>query len=117
MVDRSNPTLGALYSHPNGLFRPLRCLGLCKLSPRLSTFKARHYPLSSLHKHIDILITPFPNSSEIADAGKEWSMTHWRTEDMVAYVFRLYLEWGRLVADQRGTMDFVWEEGMETSKE
>ena len=35
----------------------------------------------------------------------------------MAYVFRLYLEWGRLVADQRGGMDFVWEEGMERVRE
>ena len=29
----------------------------------------------------------------IAEAGREWSLTHWRREDMTAYMFRLYLEW------------------------
>ncbi|WWC98816.1 hypothetical protein V866_005709 [Kwoniella sp. B9012] len=54
---------------------------------------------------------------DIANAGKLWSATHWRKEDMVAYMFRLYLEWGRLVADQRSSMDFVYEERMEMRRE
>ena len=32
---------------------------------------------------------------------------------MTAYVFRLYLEWARLMADRRGSMDFEFEDGME----
>ena len=31
---------------------------------------------------------------------------------MTAYVFRLYLEWARLVADRRSTMDFVLDDGI-----
>ena len=44
---------------------------------------------------------------EIAESGRDWSLTHWRKEDMTAYVFRLYLEWARLVADRRESMNFV----------
>ncbi|ORY21979.1 hypothetical protein BCR39DRAFT_474188 [Naematelia encephala] len=51
--------------------------------------------------------------ADIAAEGREWSLTHWRKEDMVAYVFRLYLEWGRLVADRRGAMGFEYDEDME----
>jgi hypothetical protein len=37
--------------------------------------------------------------------------------DMTAYVFRLYLEWARLVAPKRGEADFVFEEWMERERE
>lgn len=50
---------------------------------------------------------------DIAEAGREWSLTHWRKEDMTAYVFRLYLEWGRIVADKRRSMDYVYGEDFE----
>lgn len=43
---------------------------------------------------------------EIGEAGKEWVKTHWRQEDMIAYTFRLYLEWARLYAEDRSKMDF-----------
>lgn len=56
-------------------------------------------------------------AADIAAAGKEWSATHWRKEDMVAYVFRLYLEWARLVAPSRGKMDFVYRPEMEVGAE
>ena len=56
-------------------------------------------------------------ASDIASAGKEWSATHWRKEDMVAYVFRLYLEWARLVAPSRSKMDFVYRPEMEVGAE
>lgn len=46
-------------------------------------------------------------AKDIAEAGQEWSLTHWRREDMTAYAFRLYLEWGRIVSDRRSSMDFV----------
>ncbi|WWD20528.1 hypothetical protein CI109_105004 [Kwoniella shandongensis] len=54
-----------------------------------------------------------PLAHEIALSGKEWSATHWRKENMIAYVFRPYLEWGRLMADRRGEMDLVYDEKME----
>ncbi|KAL7408836.1 glycosyl transferase family 90-domain-containing protein [Mrakia frigida] len=42
----------------------------------------------------------------IAKNGNEWSSKNWRKEDMTAYMFRLYLEWARLVSPKRGLMDF-----------
>lgn len=32
----------------------------------------------------------------IAEQGRQWARTHWRFEDMAAYMFRLILEWTRL---------------------
>ncbi|GAA5960086.1 hypothetical protein JCM21900_003431 [Sporobolomyces salmonicolor] len=46
---------------------------------------------SSRQGHHDAL------AEEIAMAGKEWAKTHWRWEDMRAYVFRLLLEYGRIM--------------------
>lgn len=46
-------------------------------------------------------------AADIAAMGRQWSLTQWRMVDMSAYVFRLYLEWARLVAPARGKMDFV----------
>lgn len=43
----------------------------------------------------------------IAEAGSRWVQTHLRREDMVAYVFRLALEYARLCADESVSMDFV----------
>ncbi|KAF9484283.1 hypothetical protein BDN70DRAFT_903771 [Pholiota conissans] len=42
----------------------------------------------------------------IARAGKRWKQTIGRTLDMEAYVYRLCLEWARLWADDRESMDF-----------
>ncbi|WWC92054.1 uncharacterized protein L201_007008 [Kwoniella dendrophila CBS 6074] len=54
---------------------------------------------------------------DIANSGRIWSDTHWRKEDMIAYMFRLYLEWGRLVADNRRKMDFQYYQSMEMTRE
>ncbi|ORY32301.1 glycosyl transferase family 90-domain-containing protein [Naematelia encephala] len=40
-------------------------------------------------------------AKEMAVAGKEWSKSFWRWEDMVAYQFRLMLELSRLAAPDR----------------
>ncbi|GAA5896669.1 hypothetical protein JCM6882_005755 [Rhodosporidiobolus microsporus] len=40
-------------------------------------------------------------AEEIAMAGKEWAETHWRTVDMQAYVFRLLLEYARVLDPAR----------------
>ncbi|GMK58662.1 hypothetical protein CspeluHIS016_0601040 [Cutaneotrichosporon spelunceum] len=40
-------------------------------------------------------------AAKIAKAGKEWSHTFWRQEDMMSYQFRLFLELARLEADDR----------------
>ncbi|KAG2004732.1 hypothetical protein CC2G_003257 [Coprinopsis cinerea AmutBmut pab1-1] len=43
----------------------------------------------------------------IAVAGREWSKTFWRKEDLVAYFFRLILEYARLMSKDREAMSFV----------
>ncbi|KZT55623.1 glycosyltransferase family 90 protein [Calocera cornea HHB12733] len=43
---------------------------------------------------------------EIALQGREWSRAFWRKEDMVAYTWRLMLEYGRVVSDDRDNMGF-----------
>ena len=50
---------------------------------------------------------------EIGEAGRQWSLTHSRKEDMTAYVFRLYLEWRRLLAVDRASMDFLHDPALE----
>lgn len=55
-------------------------------------------------------------AKQIAAEGKEWVDTHWRKEDMTAYVFRLYLEWARLLAPNKAEADFVFEESMERNR-
>lgn len=55
-------------------------------------------------------------AKQIATEGKEWVNTHWRKEDMTAYVFRLYLEWARLLAPSKHGADFVYDESMERSR-
>ncbi|TKA53842.1 hypothetical protein B0A53_03632 [Rhodotorula sp. CCFEE 5036] len=40
-------------------------------------------------------------AEEIANAGAEWARSHWRDIDMQAYVFRLTLEWARLMDPAR----------------
>jgi hypothetical protein len=35
---------------------------------------------------------------------------------MTAYVFRLYLEWARLYAEKRSSMDFEYDESMERKR-
>jgi len=37
----------------------------------------------------------------IAESGKAWAQAFWREQDMVAYTFRLLLEYSRLLADER----------------
>lgn len=53
---------------------------------------------------------------QIATEGKTWVDTHWRKVDMTAYVYRLYLEWARLLAADKKGADFVYEESMERAR-
>ncbi|KAJ7067168.1 glycosyl transferase family 90-domain-containing protein [Mycena amicta] len=47
----------------------------------------------------------------IADAGREWSRKFWRKEDLVAYNYRLFLEYGRVMNANREEMSFVmWDD-------
>ncbi|KAJ8518174.1 hypothetical protein ONZ45_g4698 [Pleurotus djamor] len=43
---------------------------------------------------------------KIAVAGREWSRTYWRREDLIAYFLRLLLEYARLMSDDRDQMSF-----------
>ncbi|KAJ1307235.1 hypothetical protein OPQ81_001349 [Rhizoctonia solani] len=52
-------------------------------------------------------------ASKIGLAGKVWSKTFYRKEDMVAYLFRLFLEYSRVMDSNRDNMagrrvNFVW---------
>ncbi|RDB16600.1 Beta-1,2-xylosyltransferase 1 [Hypsizygus marmoreus] len=44
---------------------------------------------------------------KIAIAGRQWSKTFWRREDLVAYFFRLILEYSRLMSLDREAMSYV----------
>ncbi|KAJ7708327.1 glycosyl transferase family 90-domain-containing protein [Mycena rosella] len=43
----------------------------------------------------------------IAGAGREWSRRYWRKEDLVAYMYRLFLEYARVMGADRAGMSFV----------
>ncbi|KAF7377561.1 Beta-1,2-xylosyltransferase 1 [Mycena sanguinolenta] len=43
---------------------------------------------------------------KIAIAGRTWSKTFWRRQDMVAYFFRLLLEYARLMSEDREGMSY-----------
>lgn len=43
-------------------------------------------------------------------AGKTWSKTFYRKEDMVAYLFRLFLEYSRVMNPNRDNMAFHLDE-------
>nr|XP_019015081.1 uncharacterized protein I206_01169 [Kwoniella pini CBS 10737]OCF53862.1 hypothetical protein I206_01169 [Kwoniella pini CBS 10737] len=46
-------------------------------------------------------------AKEIAVEGTKWSKSFWRKEDMIAYQFRLFLEYARLLADDREESSFT----------
>ncbi|KAI1811832.1 hypothetical protein GGS20DRAFT_561067 [Poronia punctata] len=45
----------------------------------------------------------------IAEQGRKWAERAIRKEDMEVYLFRLLLEWGRVMDDNRDDMGFVWK--------
>ncbi|KAL0958787.1 hypothetical protein HGRIS_014108 [Hohenbuehelia grisea] len=49
-------------------------------------------------------------AAKMADAGRKWSKTFWRREDLVAYFYRLILEFTRLMSTEREKMVFRIEE-------
>ncbi|KAJ7171152.1 glycosyl transferase family 90-domain-containing protein [Mycena filopes] len=52
--------------------------------------------------------------ARIAAAGREWSRRFWRKEDLVAYMFRLFLEYARVMSTDRAAMSFVmWDDERE----
>ncbi|KAK1231220.1 hypothetical protein PQX77_005665 [Marasmius sp. AFHP31] len=48
-------------------------------------------------------------AKKIGDDGYEWSRTFWRREDMVAYNFRLLLEYARATSREREGMSYVYD--------
>ncbi|KAI1121069.1 hypothetical protein F5Y10DRAFT_257106 [Nemania abortiva] len=46
------------------------------------------------------------DAREIAEAGRQWARKALRKEDMQVYMFRLLLEWGRIVDDERENLGF-----------
>ncbi|KAG6827890.1 hypothetical protein H0H92_010053 [Tricholoma furcatifolium] len=49
-------------------------------------------------------------AKKIATAGREWSLTFWRKEDLTAYMFRLFLEYARVMNVDRLEMNYYHEE-------
>lgn len=49
-------------------------------------------------------------AEKIARQGKEWSLSFWRRQDMVAYMFRLFLEYARVMSRDREAATFNWED-------
>jgi hypothetical protein len=41
-------------------------------------------------------------ASKIARDGRDWSKKYWRREDMTAYMYRLFLEYARVLGDENG---------------
>ncbi|KAJ6551850.1 glycosyl transferase family 90-domain-containing protein [Mycena capillaripes] len=52
--------------------------------------------------------------ARIAAAGREWSRRYWRKEDLVSYMYRLFLEYARVMSTDRAGMAFeMWEDERE----
>ncbi|KAG2114117.1 hypothetical protein DEU56DRAFT_841997 [Suillus clintonianus] len=45
-------------------------------------------------------------AKKIAGRGREWSKGFWSKEDMVAYLFRLFLEYARAMSEDRDELNF-----------
>ncbi|TFK25291.1 hypothetical protein FA15DRAFT_668662, partial [Coprinopsis marcescibilis] len=56
-------------------------------------------------------------AKKIAEKGREWSLSHWRQADMTAYMFRLFLEYSRIMSTERenGGLDYVYDEDDEVN--
>ncbi|EAU90335.2 CAP1 [Coprinopsis cinerea okayama7 len=65
---------------------------------------------SQHNHHLDL-------AAKMADAGRQWSKRYWRKEDMVAYMFRLFLEYARVMGDEFGRReDYVYREADEVKR-
>ncbi|KAG6918814.1 hypothetical protein DXG01_011566 [Tephrocybe rancida] len=47
---------------------------------------------------------------KIAAAGRDWSLKFWRKEDLTAYMFRLFLEYARVMSTDRLDMNHIHDE-------
>ncbi|KAI5996980.1 glycosyl transferase family 90-domain-containing protein, partial [Pisolithus albus] len=70
-----------------------------------------HYvPIQVTYADLYDVIAFFRNHDEaaakIAGAGKQWSQKFWRKEDMSAYLYRLLLEYARVVSVDRESMSY-----------
>lgn len=48
-------------------------------------------------------------AKKIARQAREWSLGYWRREDMVAYLYRLFLEYARVMDEDRDSLNFELE--------
>jgi hypothetical protein len=48
-------------------------------------------------------------ANKIAGRAREWSLKFWRKEDMVAYLYRLLLEYARVMDENRDSLNFELE--------
>ncbi|KAF9531212.1 hypothetical protein CPB83DRAFT_849569 [Crepidotus variabilis] len=62
---------------------------------------------STLPREERISIEGDKRARRIARAGKRWKQTIGRTLDLEAYVYRLCLEWARMWADDRDSMNYL----------
>ncbi|GAA5885978.1 hypothetical protein JCM6882_004220 [Rhodosporidiobolus microsporus] len=46
-------------------------------------------------------------AEKIGEAGRQWARDFWRYEDMAAYMYRLVLEYARILHHDEGDVDFV----------
>ncbi|KAG9255781.1 glycosyltransferase family 90 protein [Emericellopsis atlantica] len=63
--------------------------------------------LGSSERHDQSKHTGDEIAQKIATNGKEWASRALRPEDMQIYMFRLLLEWGRIVDDERENLGYV----------
>jgi hypothetical protein len=57
-----------------------------------------------------VMIGKMQDAEWIAEQGKRWADKALRREDMQIYLFRLLLEWGRIIDDRRDELGFVLEQ-------
>ncbi|ETS74806.1 hypothetical protein PFICI_13290 [Pestalotiopsis fici W106-1] len=64
-----------------------------------------------INGHDQVLEGSVQDARWIAEQGRKWAETAIRREDMEVYLFRLLLEWGRIVSNDRDNLGFVLKEG------
>ncbi|KAL0958786.1 hypothetical protein HGRIS_014107 [Hohenbuehelia grisea] len=70
------------------------------LSDFYDTFVFFHGGIYGEGEHEDLAM-------KIASEGRTWSKSFWRKEDMTAYIFRLFLEYSRVMSLDRDDMNFT----------
>ncbi|KAG6838641.1 hypothetical protein C0991_010036 [Blastosporella zonata] len=49
-------------------------------------------------------------AKKIAAAGRDWSLRFWRKEDLTAYMFRMFLEYARVMSTDRLHMNYLHDD-------